>query len=109
MTEVMVVQGRKLCYEDIELVRGLLADHPQWGRTRLSEELCRLWDWRNGQGRIKDMACRTLLLKLERAGLIRLPKRRGPSSNGSRNRNVPFVEHATDWWKRSVIKLYPRH
>ena len=96
MTDVMVMQGRKLCREDIGLIRDLLAEHPEWGRTRLSEELCRRWDWRNGQGRIKDMACRTLLLKLERAGLIRLPKRRVPSSNGLRNRNVPFVDHATE-------------
>ena len=92
----MIIQGRELRAEDIGLIRDLLAQHPEWGRTRLSEELCRLWDWRNGQGRLKDMACRTLLLKLERAGLIRLPKRRGPSSNGSRNRNVPFVDHATE-------------
>ena len=103
----MVVQGRKLCCEDIELIRDLLAEHPQWGRTRLSEELCRLWDWRNGQGRIKDMACRTLLLKLERAGLIRLPKRRVPSSNGLRNRNVPFVDHATEPIRCALGDLRP--
>jgi hypothetical protein len=34
------------------------------------------------------MAARTLLLKLERAGRIRLPARRGPSPNGQRNRHV---------------------
>ena len=32
------------------------------------------------------MAARTLLLKLERSGHIRLPARRGPSPNGHRNR-----------------------
>ena len=42
------------------------------------------------------MACRTLLLKLERADLIRLPKRRGPSTNELRNRHVASVAHATD-------------
>jgi hypothetical protein len=34
------------------------------------------------------MAARTLLLKLERAGYVRLPARRGPSPNGRRNRDV---------------------
>ncbi|GAF99511.1 unnamed protein product, partial [marine sediment metagenome] len=76
MTGVMVIQGQELHTEDIELIRDLLSENPEWGRTRLSEELCRRWDWRNAQGRMKDMACRTLLLKLERADLIRLPKRR---------------------------------
>ena len=82
MTEVMVIQGRELHAEDIGLIRSLLAEHGDWRRTRISEELCRRWDWRNGQGRFKDMAARTLLLKLERAGLIQLPKQRRPSSNG---------------------------
>ena len=91
----MVIQGRELSAEDIGLIQGLLAEHQDWGRTRLSEELCCLWDWRNGQGRIKDMAARTLLLKLERSGHIELPERRRPSSNGLRNRHVPLVDHAT--------------
>ena len=77
----MVVQGRELSGEDIGQVQGLLAEHPEWGRTRLSEELCRLWDWRNALGRSKDMAARTLLLKLERSGHIQLPPRQRPSSN----------------------------
>ncbi|MCX6874990.1 MAG: DUF4338 domain-containing protein [Verrucomicrobia bacterium] len=50
----------------------------------------------NAQGRIKDMAARMLLLKLERAGHILLPPRRGPSPNGQRNRLMAAVDHATD-------------
>jgi len=107
MTGLMVIQGRELRAEDIGLIRDLLAEHPEWGRTRLSEELCRYWDWRNAQGRIKDMACRTLLLKLERADLIRLPKRRGPSSNGLRNHNAPLVAHATDPIRCALCDLRP--
>jgi len=68
MTSVMVIQGRELSAQDRGLIQGLLTERPEWGRTRLSEELCRRWDWRNAQGRLKDMAARTLLLKLERAG-----------------------------------------
>ena len=82
------MQGRPLSGADIGLIRGLLAEHPDWGRSRLSNELCERWAWRNAQGCRKDMAARTLLLKLERAGHIRLPPRRGPSPNGRRNRSV---------------------
>jgi len=46
------------------VICDLMAKHRAWGRTRLSEELCSIWSWRNNQGRIKDMAARTLLLKL---------------------------------------------
>lgn len=103
----MVIQGRELYAEDIELIRSLLAEHGDWCRTWVSKELCRRWDWRNGQGRFKDMAARTLLLKLERAGLIQLPKRRGPSSNGFRNRTPPLVAHATDSIRCALRDLMP--
>jgi hypothetical protein len=86
MASVMVMQGRQIGGQDVELVRGLLASHPDWNRTRLSRELCARWNWHNAQGRPKDMAARTLLLKLERAGHLRLPARRAPSPNGRRNR-----------------------
>ncbi|MEO5936987.1 MAG: Druantia anti-phage system protein DruA [Terriglobales bacterium] len=96
MTDVILVQGRELSGEDIGQVQRLLAEHPEWGRTRLSEELCRRWDWRNAQGLPKDMAARTLLLKLERSGHLRLPPRQRPSSNEFRNRGVPVVAPTTE-------------
>ncbi len=96
MTSVMVMQGRELNGADIGLIRGLLERHPEWGRSRLSQELCRRWEWRNAQGLLKDMAARTLLLKLERSGQIRLPQRRGPSPNGGGNRRMPAVVNATE-------------
>ena len=103
----MVVQGRELHAADIDLIRSLMAEHGDWGRTRISEELCRCWDWRNAGGRFKDMAARTLLLKLERAELIRLPERRRHSSNGLRNRNPTLVAHATDPIRSALRDLRP--
>ncbi len=85
------MQGRPFGASDSALIHGLLEEHPDWRRTRLSRELCARWNWRNAQGHLKDMAARTLLLKLERAGHIRLPVRRGCSPNGRRNRHVAPV------------------
>jgi hypothetical protein len=107
MTGVMVMQGREVSGADIGLIRDLLVEHPHWGRTRLSEELCRRWGWRNAQGRLKDMAARTLLLKLEWGGRIRLPARQRPSSNGLRNRHMPVVEPATDPIRGTLRDLRP--
>jgi len=103
----MVIQGRKLHAEDIGLIRSLLVEHADWCRTRISEELCHRWDWRNAQGRFKDMAARTLLLKLERAGHIQLPKRRHPSSNEFRNRNPLLVAHAAEPIRCALCDLRP--
>jgi hypothetical protein len=76
MNESIVVQGRTLETEDIARIRALIADNPDWSRRRISEALCAQWDWRNGSGRLKDMAVRTLLVKLQALGLIELPARR---------------------------------
>ena len=54
MREVMVIQGRELPAEDIGLIRSLLEEHVDRRRTRISEELGRRWDWRNGQGRFQS-------------------------------------------------------
>jgi len=88
-----IIQGRCITPGDEALIRGLLAGNPCWNRSRLSRELCERWDWRNEKGRLKDMACRTLLLKLERQGQIRLPARQRPSPNAHRNRQITQVPH----------------
>jgi hypothetical protein len=88
-----IIQGRCLTPEDLALIRGLLSENPSWNRTRLSRELCERWEWRNAKGRLKDMACRTLLLKLERRGEIGLPPRQGVSPNAKRNRQLTEVPH----------------
>jgi hypothetical protein len=95
MTEDIVVQGRRLCPSDVEWIRALIAAHPDWHRTQLSREICRYWEWKDQIGRYKDMACRTLLLKLERRGLLQLPQRRGPSVNHRRGRAFDLVLHDT--------------
>jgi hypothetical protein len=71
--DTICLQGRRLSSDDLNVVRALIAQHSDWHRTALSVHLCELWDWRNGTGRLKDMAARTLLLKLQARGLIQLP------------------------------------
>jgi hypothetical protein len=71
--EPIRVQGRTLTSDDLTALRALISQNPDWNRTRLSVHLCELWNWRNAAGRLKDMAARTLLLKLQARGLIELP------------------------------------
>jgi hypothetical protein len=107
MAKVMILQGRELREHEIALIRDLLDDHPEWGRSRLSVELCERWNWRNATGRLKDMAARTLLLKLERSGHIRLPARRGPSPNARRNRHLEPVTGPSEPIRAALRDLRP--
>lgn len=76
-----IIQGRFIGEAEIEQVRGIIAEHGQWSRRRISEHLAGLWEWRSASGQLKDMAARTLLLKLEERGWITLPARRRAPSN----------------------------
>jgi hypothetical protein len=87
--EPSVIQGRHIAATDLEQVRHLLAAHPDWSRRRLSQYLATLWNWRNPIGQLKDMAARTLLLKLEQRGWIALPPRRQVPSNRMRHKRMP--------------------
>jgi Domain of unknown function (DUF4338) len=75
MDETWILQGRCITSSDIDSIRRLMTENPAFGRSQLSREICHLWNWKNAQGQIKDMACRTLLLKLERKNLLILPAR----------------------------------
>ncbi len=93
MKAEIIIQGRSLHNTDILNIKNLIRFNPQWNRTRLSRELCILWGWRNAKGLLKDMACRTMLLKLERRGMIKLPPARNGNGNGRlfQNLSVPPI------------------
>jgi Domain of unknown function (DUF4338) len=103
----LVVQGRLIRPEDVALIRDWLQAHPDSNRTRLSRELCAAWNWRNGAGRLKDMAARSLLLKLEAQGQIQLPPRRTASVNGLRNRQAPPIDHDQNPMEGRLQRLQP--
>lgn len=86
MSDTLRVQGRQVSENDLKEIHEWIAGHPEWSRRRLSEELCEAWNWRNGVGLRKDMAARTLLLKLHQRGLIPLPARRQTPTNRMRLR-----------------------
>ena len=84
MTESLAIQGRRLSPAELHDLRQWVGENPHWSRWRLSRELATRWDWRNGAGVLKDMAARTLLVKLAQRGLINLPERRQTPTNRMR-------------------------
>jgi hypothetical protein len=92
VTESLTIQGRRLSPADLHGLRQWVGENPCWSRWRLSQELATRWDWRNGAGVLKDMAARTLLVKLAQRGLIALPERRQVPTNRMRCRAQAVVE-----------------
>jgi len=91
VTESLTIQGRRLSPADLHALRQWVGANPHWSRWRLSREVATCWDWRNGAGALKDMAARTLLLKLEQRGLLALPARRQEPTNRMRCAVSPSV------------------
>jgi hypothetical protein len=86
----LILQGRALGGEELEQIRGLIAGHRQASRYRLSRLLCEAWGWRSPTGQLKDMAARSLLLKLAQRGWVELPACRRVSPNRMRHKRVPL-------------------
>ncbi len=81
MSQDLIVQGRRVSAQDISFIEQLILSHPNWSRWRLSRVLGAQWNWRNQAGQLKDMAARSLLLKLEARRLVALPARRRVPTN----------------------------
>ncbi len=96
MEQKIYVQGREITTDDIRFVQRLVDIHPTSLRTELARELCDRWNWRNDKGQLKDMACLSLLRKLEKCGYFKLPPPRGPGRRNSTTYTVIDVPHVTD-------------
>lgn len=107
MKESIRVQGRELFPDDINYIREQITDHPEWHRTRLSREICAAWNWTDEVGRPKDMASRTMLLKLERRGLLKLPPRRTPDKNQFRGKSFQPALHDSSSLDTTLRALQP--
>jgi hypothetical protein len=94
VNETFILQGRTMGPAELGQVKQLIAEYPDWTRFRISRELALVWNWRSTSGQLKDIAARTLLLKLEQRGLIRQPARRRASPNRMRHKQVPALDRS---------------
>ncbi len=89
MSVIATYRGRVITDADVAFIRKLIADHPTLSRRALSQKLCEAWDWRQANGQLRDMVCRSLMLELHRAGQIELPPPRQLNPNPLAQRTVP--------------------
>jgi hypothetical protein len=64
---------RVITDDDLVFIRRLIAEHPGRSRRELSKKLCEAWNWVQPNGALRDMVCRSMMLKLHREGHIELP------------------------------------
>jgi hypothetical protein len=90
-------RGRIITSDDIVFIQQLIDANPALSRRKLSAKLCEAWDWRQPNGALRDMVCRSMLLMLDRAGQIQLPaiKKRPNNPLARRPRPSPVLIDTT--------------
>lgn len=89
METLLSFRGREITAQGAAFIRALIARHPDASRYALSKKLCEAWDWRQPNGVLRDMVCRSLMLALHRAGHIELPAPRFKVKNPLTHRSQP--------------------
>jgi len=82
--EPLTIRKKTITTVLLSEIQATVDRHWERGRTHISLILCQRWQWVQPNGGLREMACRELLLTLERKGLIRLPPRIRTSHNDKR-------------------------
>ncbi len=89
MEPILTYRGKAVTAQDAAFIQQLIDQNPTDSRRRLSVKLCMAWDWRQANGALRDMVCRSLMLCLHRAGHIQLPTKKFTPNNPLAKRQVP--------------------
>jgi hypothetical protein len=81
-------RGREITRADVDFLKSPIAEETGSSRRALSKKVCEVWNWAQPNGELRDRVCRSLMLELDRAGLITLPPVRCRPPNNGINRPV---------------------
>jgi hypothetical protein len=89
MKEIITYRRLSVTVDDISIINKIIYSHPNKSRRFISQEICRVFNWRQANNILKDMVCRSFLLILESKDLIKLPPRKFTPPNPLANRKKP--------------------
>jgi hypothetical protein len=93
-------RGQSIDREQIAFLRDFIREHPHSSRWKLSRQLCEALGWKQANGALRDVVCRGLLLMLEQAGEIELPRALAHSRSATHGASAaggsPDRHHAAD-------------
>jgi hypothetical protein len=97
----------KITSERIEQINKMITDNPEWNRSKISRELCILWDWKGENGIIKDISCRDVLRALDASGKITLPKKQTHFNKKRSTDKIVLMKHDMKQIEGSLSELTP--
>ena len=88
---VGVWSGREFTRAEMRIIESLIKNNPKATRAELSRMVCSDLNWRDDSGRLKDMRCRVVMLRMHEKGILLLPPPRH-RKNPSRHKIVSTSE-----------------
>jgi hypothetical protein len=93
----MKIRGREFSTNDIKIIKEIISNHPQLSRRQLSLLISEALNWRQPNGNLKDRACRDVLLRLSKDGIIQLPEAQSDFTRQSiRIKSIDFLRPSSD-------------
>lgn len=89
MPALLRYRGRPISEVELRSIRELMAAHRSESRRGLSRRVAEAFGWRQANGALREMVCRSLMLALHRAGHIELPPIRRAPPNPLARRSRP--------------------
>ena len=68
-----IFRGYKLNQQDIQVIKEIVEKYRNENKTKIIKVICETFNWRQPNGNPKDMACREVLFRMNKIGLISLP------------------------------------
>ena len=101
-------QGKTASNDEIDFIKKVIKENPNDSRRALSKKVCEAWNWVQPNGQLRDMVCRGFMLKLHRAGLIKLPpKKCSPKNPLEKRKKTPIVEIDKSPLTETLTKMTP--
>jgi hypothetical protein len=86
------LRDRQFTYREVCRIRKCIKQFFDFGRTRISIEVCDELRWKQPNGWPKDRACRDVLRKLEQMNLVQLPPRKKSTTIENKKRPKPKLQ-----------------
>lgn len=101
MSETIKYRGKQFEERELQVIQAVVAEMKNGSRWGISREICRRLDWRQSNGALKDMICRSLLLRLEEQGLLQLPPSKMESPYFKYGQRAP---QRMEWDQEPLVK-----
>lgn len=103
----MIIRRPEITQERINEIQTLIADNPEMGRSDISRQICRMWEWQLPSGQLKDISARDMLRDLDKAGKICLPPPKLAIRQPGQKSRIKHLVHHMDPVECPLTELLP--